>query len=97
MRRTAFEQIGGFDERYYVSEELHLSRALKHLGPFRIVRPPVVTSARKMRMYSGWQLLRWSVRLLFLGPRAWRKREGLEMWYDGRREEQAREKGDRSP
>src|SRR6185436_3965835 len=45
--RTAFERAGGFDERYFASEEIHLSRALKRLGPFVLLREPVVTSARK--------------------------------------------------
>ena len=28
--REAFEGVGGFDERFYAGEELHISQALKH-------------------------------------------------------------------
>jgi glycosyltransferase involved in cell wall biosynthesis len=85
-KRNAFEAVGGFDEQFFASEEIWLSKALKQQGQFVILREPVVTSARKTRMYSHWQLFLITVRLLFLGPKAWQRREGLELWYDGRRE-----------
>ena len=37
-RRDAFERVGGFDERYFASEEIHLSRAVKKHGRFVILR-----------------------------------------------------------
>src|SRR6202008_145203 len=40
-RRDAFQRAGGFDERYFASEEIHLSRALKRLGRFVIIPDPV--------------------------------------------------------
>lgn len=84
-RREAFEAAGGFDERYYASEEVHLSKALKKQGRFVVVNEPVVSSARKLHLYSVKQMLRpvWAV--LRRGPRALQQREGLETWYDGRR------------
>ena len=84
-RRAAFEAAGGFDERYFASEEVRLSRALRRLGRFVILRERVLTSGRKLRMHrlAGIpQLLRIALR----GPRALRRREGLDLWYDGRRE-----------
>jgi glycosyltransferase involved in cell wall biosynthesis len=86
VRREAFEKAGGFDERYYASEEVHFSRALKRQGRFVILKELVVTSDRKVRMYSPREMLRpvWAV--MFRGRRALQKREGLDLWYDGRRQ-----------
>ncbi len=88
-RREAFQAAGGFDTRYFASEEIHLSKALHARGGrerFAIVSPPVVTSSRKMRLY-GW-MDHWLAlgRALVTGGRSLRRREGLELWYDGRRE-----------
>jgi glycosyltransferase involved in cell wall biosynthesis len=84
-RREAFEAVGGFDEHYYVSEELWLSRALRRNGRFVILRQGVSTSSRKLDQYGRWRLLWMAVRLILAGPRAYRRREGLELWYDGQR------------
>lgn len=86
-RRTDFEAVGGFDERYYASEEIHLSRALKKRGRFVVLKAAVLTSGRKFRLYSvreQWQVF---FRLLLGGLPAARRRKGLELWYDGRREQ----------
>jgi glycosyltransferase involved in cell wall biosynthesis len=85
-RRDAYEAVGGFDERYFASEEIWLSKALKTQGKFVIVPEPVITSARKTRMYSHGRLFLIAARLLIQGQKAWQKREGLELWYDGQRE-----------
>lgn len=89
-RRDAFEAIGGFDERFFASEEVWLSKALKQRGPFVILHDPVWTSGRKMRLHTPFQLVRLAIRLLWQGPKSWQKREGLDLWYDGRREDAAR-------
>lgn len=86
-RRDAFEAVGGFDERYFASEEIHLSRALKRRGRFVMVRETVVTSSRKARLFSGWQLLQLLVRVARGGKGALQRREGLDHWYDGQRED----------
>jgi glycosyltransferase involved in cell wall biosynthesis len=85
-RRDAFEKVGGFDERYYASEEIHLSRALKRLGRFVIVKGSVISSGRKARMFTFGQMMRLFGRLAWAGKGGVQKREGLEFWYDGRRE-----------
>jgi glycosyltransferase involved in cell wall biosynthesis len=85
-RRADFEAVGGFDEAYYASEEIWLSKSLRRRGPFVIIREPVRTSARKVRMRSAISMFGTALRLLIGGPRAWQRREGLELWYDGRRE-----------
>lgn len=84
--REAFEKVGGFDERFYASEEIGLSKRLRGLGRFVKIRPAVITSARKVRLYRPLPLLGQSLALLIKGPAAWQSREGLEIWYEGRRE-----------
>jgi hypothetical protein len=60
--------------------------ALKKLGPFKVLREPMITSGRKLRMHSGWHLWWRSTRLMLGGIRAYRSRESLDLWYDGKRE-----------
>jgi len=87
VRKEAFDAIGGFDEQYYVSEEIHFSAALKKLGRFVILPHAVTTSSRKLRIYPARELLWSTIRLLLIGPKAFRRREGLWVWYDGNRQE----------
>jgi hypothetical protein len=84
--RAAFESAGCFDEGLFGAEELALSGELKKQGPFVILREKVVTSGRKFRLHTGWDILRMSGRLLRRGPAVFRGREAMEFWYDGRRE-----------
>jgi GT2 family glycosyltransferase len=86
VRRDAFEAVGGFNERYYVGEELYFSRAIKRLGPFAVLREAVVSSGRKARLYGPRHMLWTALALLLRGPKMWRDRDALDMWYDGRRE-----------
>jgi GT2 family glycosyltransferase len=81
-RRDAFERVGGFDERYYASEEIHLSRALKRAGRFVILPDKVLTSARKAEHYSMWRSLWLMLRIAH--PGSLRSREGLDFWYTRR-------------
>lgn len=81
-RRQAFERAGGFDERYFASEEIHLSRALKRLGPFVILDHQVLTSARKAEVYSLSHSLWLMLRMLW--PGSLKSRDGLEFWYTRR-------------
>jgi glycosyltransferase involved in cell wall biosynthesis len=85
-RRDAFDRAGRWDETYFASEEVHLSRALKKVGKFQILREPVVTSARKFRMKSRREHIALLKHLAFKGMKGLRGREGLDMWYDGSRE-----------
>jgi glycosyltransferase involved in cell wall biosynthesis len=85
--RRAFEAAGGFDEKLFASEGIAMSRALKRQGRFVVLRESVTTSGRKLRMYSGKQVLRLFAGLLLAGPKALRRRDGLEVWYGGARED----------
>jgi glycosyltransferase involved in cell wall biosynthesis len=84
--RAAFEETGGFDERLFGAEELALSEALKKKGRFVLLRAAVVTSGRKFRTHSGWEIVRLSGRMLARGPSILRSRRGMDFWYDGKRE-----------
>jgi glycosyltransferase involved in cell wall biosynthesis len=84
--RKEFDTIGGFDESLFIGEEVYFSLALRKLGRFRILPEPIVTSGRKLRMYSARQILGNSFRVILGGPRAARSRDGLFLWYDGKRE-----------
>ena len=84
--RKNFDAVGGFDEDLFIGEEVYFSLALRKLGRFRILAEPIVTSGRKLRLYSTLEILKHSVRVILKGPRIARSREGLEIWYDGKRE-----------
>jgi hypothetical protein len=84
--RALFERIGGFDEQYFAGEEVYFSLALKKIRPFKILRRPIVTSARKLRMHAPLFIFREIFFLLLGGKRALRTRDRLSIWYDGKRE-----------
>jgi glycosyltransferase involved in cell wall biosynthesis len=85
-RRDAFDQAGRWDERFFASEEIHLSRALKRLGSFKILRERVITSARKFRMKTAREHIALFKHMVKKGKKGWESRDGLDMWYDGSRE-----------
>jgi GT2 family glycosyltransferase len=83
--RAAFEAAGGFDEGLFATEELALSRALQKQGRVVILREPVVSSGRKLRTFSGWEIFRLLSALVRRGPQVLRSRERLDLWYGRRR------------
>ncbi|MEK6288327.1 MAG: glycosyltransferase [Acidobacteriota bacterium] len=85
--RRAFDAAGGFDEKLFASEEITMSRALKRQGRFVVLRESVTSSGRKLRMYSGREVLRLLASILLAGPKGLRNRDRLEVWYGGRRED----------
>ena len=88
---AAFRKIGGFSNELFAAEELELSRRLKKLAREtgkRIVilhRHPLVTSARKMKLYTAREHLRFISRAIFNQRRTLTSREEAHLWYDGRR------------
>lgn len=84
--RRNFEATGGFDEQYFAGEEVYFSLALRKLGRFKVLREPVVTSGRKLRMYPAKEILGTLFIMILGGPRMARSRARLGMWYDGKRE-----------
>jgi glycosyltransferase involved in cell wall biosynthesis len=83
--RRAFDAVGGFDESLFAAEEAVLSRALRRQGRFVLLQAAVLTSARKLRAHSAREVMWTLLRLAFIGPRAVRRRDGLELWYGKRR------------
>ena len=84
--RNNFETIDGFDETLFIGEEVYFSLALRKLGQFKILSEPIVTSGRKLRLYSAAQIFKHSMQVILRGPRGARSRAGLDIWYDGKRE-----------
>ena len=83
--REAFERVGGFDEILYGAEEMILSRSLKKLGRFILLKQTVLTSGRRLRIYSFWEIMRIITRLTTSGGRIKDRNAGW-FWYDGKRE-----------
>ena len=85
-RRELFAEVGGFDERLYAGEEVRLCRLLRRAARRRgmtfviLDQAPALTSARKLRWYSGPALLGW-VLLMALLPVAVRSRRLCRFWY----------------
>ena len=88
--RENFDRAGGFDDQLFAGEEIYFSQALKKLGRFRVLAEPVVTSGRKLRMYSARQILGLSVGIVLRGKQGVRSRDKLDLWYDGKRETKTR-------
>lgn len=90
VEAAAFRRLGGFSNDLFAGEELELSKRLKVLARRtgqRIVilhRHPLVTSARKLRLYSAWDHLRLLLRVA-ANRQTLSRREACTLWYDGRR------------
>jgi glycosyltransferase involved in cell wall biosynthesis len=88
---AAFRKIGGFSHELFASEEVDLSRRLKRLaratGKEIVIlhRHPLLTSARKMRLYTWREHLWFLAKTVLAGGRTLRSRKACHTWYDGRR------------
>ena len=88
---AVFRKIGGFSNELFAAEELELSKRLKKLSREtgkRVVilhRHPLTTSARKMKLYTLREHLRYLVKIILSNGRALSNREAAHLWYDGRR------------
>ncbi len=88
---AAFRKVGGFSGELFAGEELDLSKRLgdlaRELGREIVIlhHHPLLTSSRKMRLYSTWELLRFVLRAGLNHRRILRDRAACHSWYDGRR------------
>jgi GT2 family glycosyltransferase len=88
---AAFRELGGFSKDLFAAEEIDLSQRLKRLArkkKKRIVilhRHPLVTSARKMHLYTSREHFRFLLRAVLSHKRVLASREECHTWYDGRR------------
>lgn len=91
IEAAAFRDVGGFSRELFVGEELDLTLRLRKLAKATgksiaiLHRHPLVTSARKMKLYSAWEHLRFLAFAAFNARRAMTNRETAHLWYDGRR------------
>ena len=89
--RAAFEQVGGFNLKLYAKEEIDLSRKLKRLARRQrkeviiLHRHPLLTSNRKIHLYSRMEMFRFLLRNAFSFGRDLQSPEKCFPWYDGRR------------
>ena len=88
---AAFRETGGFSQELYASEEIELFVRLKKLARARgrtiviLHRHPLVTSARKLRLYSLREHLRFLRRTVLEFGRTLKDPKECYTWYDGRR------------
>src|SRR5215469_9638194 len=88
---TAFRAVGGFSLELFAGEELDLSAKLKKRAREsgrRIVilyRHPLLTSARKIHLYTLREHLQFMMRAAFWRQRVLTSRAECHTWYDGRR------------
>ncbi len=86
-RKDGFEAVGGFSQTVYASEEIWFSWKLLRWGKprglsFRIIdHPPVITSSRKLRWYSLFQIFGMVLIFAFF-PFAFCFRSLCRLWYD---------------
>lgn len=88
---AAFRKLGGFNIELFASEEIELSKRLKKLARAEgkkvviVHRHPILTSARKLRLYSSRELLAFVIKTIVGGGKTLSSRETCQPWYDGRR------------
>jgi glycosyltransferase involved in cell wall biosynthesis len=89
--RQAFATVGGFNLELFASEEIDLSRKLKKLAREQgrevviLHRHPLVTSVRKLRLYSPGEMLGLTFRAVLRPKKTLTNRAACTYWYDGRR------------
>jgi hypothetical protein len=89
--REAFQDAAGFSQELFASEELdlfvRLHRRARAMGKRIVIlhRHPLVTSARKMHLYSLREHLRFLTKVMMTPRRTLRDRSQCHTWYDGRR------------
>ncbi len=90
-RADAFHEVGGFNQDLYAADEIDLSRLLKKWGrrhglKFTILtRHPLITSARKLELYSGREIAGQFLQVLLSPRKALQDKKKLPIWYNGRR------------
>lgn len=83
--KQAFDDVGGFDEDLYATEEISFSRKLKQWGRERglrfeiLTKTPVVSSSRKMEWYGQYQVFWRSIKVML--PGVTRSRADCSLWY----------------
>ena len=90
-RAEAFRELEGFSPKLYAAEEIEFDHRLKRLARQRqqrihiIRRPPLLSSNRRMVMYSPFRLLWFMLVSTFTAGFNLRRRATCNWWYDGQR------------
>jgi glycosyltransferase involved in cell wall biosynthesis len=88
---VAFRETGGFSLELFAGEELELTQKLKlsarRQGKRVVIlhKHPLVTSARKMQLYTKWDFFWFFIKASFAQKRTLTDRSQCYQWYDGRR------------
>jgi glycosyltransferase involved in cell wall biosynthesis len=88
---AVFREVGGFSRELFAGEELNLTQKLKraaraHGKDIVILHDhPVLTSSRKMHLYSRSEYFWFFLRAVVRYRTVLRSRERCQIWYDGRR------------
>lgn len=83
----SFEKAGRFDSKFFAAEEVHLSNKLHKYGTFKTIHSRVITSSRKFRTHSTFEILMTLLLVSIPGVRHIKKRKKL--WYGERNQEKA--------
>lgn len=90
-RAEAFRDVGGFNQELFAADEIDLSQLLKQWGrqcgqKFTILtRHPLVTSPRKVKLYTGREIVAQLFSVMFSPRKTLQDKKKLPIWYDGRR------------
>jgi glycosyltransferase involved in cell wall biosynthesis len=92
VRADAFREVGGFDLRFFAGEEIDLALRLQkivgrrnRLNTVVLHRHPILTSARKLKLYGKREILRFLLKSVLRPRKTVSDREACALWYDGRR------------
>jgi glycosyltransferase involved in cell wall biosynthesis len=80
--QESFEQSGGFNPKYFAAEEVHFTKSMHKYGKFKTQKNHVITSGRKFRTHSAFEILSTLVLVSIPGIRNIKKRKNL--WYGSR-------------
>ena len=81
--QESFEKAGGFDPKFFAAEEVHLSNRLHKFGKYKTIHSRVITSGRKFRSHSTFDILLTLILVTIPGIRNIKKRKNL--WYGTRK------------
>jgi len=90
-RADAFREVGGFNQELFAADEIDLSQLLKRWGRQRglkftiLTHHPLITSSRKIQLYSGREIATQLLNVLLHPRRTLLDKKKLPIWYDGRR------------
>jgi glycosyltransferase involved in cell wall biosynthesis len=88
---AVFRQLRGFNERLYSSEDIDFSLRMRPLARqsgrkiLIMCEHPLVTSARKFKLYRWRDWVKFLLKTLFTGGRTLTNKADCYTWYDGRR------------